>query len=155
MQYHRIPHSSLEISTLGLGTMTFGEQNSEADAHQQLDYAVANGINLIDVAEMYPVPPRPETQGLTETYVGNWLAKRGNREKLVLASKVSGPARNNDSSIPAQSRPGPQKYPRGAARQPEAAADRLSRFISGSLAAAANQLLLASWAIPGPTPRPP
>ena len=60
MQYHRIPHSSLEISTLGLGTMTFGEQNSEADAHQQLDYAVANGINLIDVAEMYPVPPRPE-----------------------------------------------------------------------------------------------
>lgn len=99
MQYHRIPHSSLEISTLGLGTMTFGEQNSEADAHQQLDYAVANGINLIDVAEMYPVPPRPETRGLTETYVGNWLAKRGNREKLVLASKVSGPARNNDSSI--------------------------------------------------------
>ena len=99
MLYHRIPHSSLEISTLGLGTMTFGEQNSEADAHQQLDYAVANGINLIDVAEMYPVPPRPETQGLTETYVGNWLAKRGNREKLVLASKVSGPARNNDSSI--------------------------------------------------------
>ena len=99
MQYHRIPHSSLEISTLGLGTMTFGEQNSEADAHQQLDYAVANGINLIDVAEMYPVPPRPDTQGLTETYVGNWLAKRGNREKLVLASKVSGPARNNDSSI--------------------------------------------------------
>ena len=99
MQYHRIPHSSLEISTLGLGTMTFGEQNSEADAHEQLDYAVSQGINLIDVAEMYPVPPRPETQGLTETYVGNWLAKRGNREKLVVASKVSGPARNNDSSI--------------------------------------------------------
>lgn len=65
MQYHRIPHSSLEVSTLGLGTMTFGEQNSEADAHAQLDYAVAQGINLIDVAEMYPVPPRPETQGLT------------------------------------------------------------------------------------------
>lgn len=140
MQYHRIPHSSLEISTLGLGTMTFGEQNSEADAHQQLDYAVANGINLIDVAEMYPVPPRPETRGLTETYVGNWLAKRGNREKLVLASKVSGPARNNDSSIRPNHVP-TAKYPRGAARQPEAAADRLSRFISGSLAAAANQLL--------------
>lgn len=153
MQYHRIPHSSLEISTLGLGTMTFGEQNSEADAHQQLDYAVANGINLIDVAEMYPVPPRPETRGLTETYVGNWLAKRGNREKLVLASKVSGPARNNDSSI----RPNhvwTAKYPRGAARQPEAAADRLSRFISGSLAAAANQLLWQAG-LYGPTPRPP
>lgn len=91
MQYHRIPHSSLEISTLGLGTMTFGEQNSEADAHQQLDYAVANGINLIDVAEMYPVPPRPETQGLTETYVGNWLAKRGNRENWCSPRRSAGP----------------------------------------------------------------
>lgn len=91
--------SALEISQLGLGTMTFGEQNSEADAHAQLDYAVSQGINLIDVAEMYPVPPRPETQGLTETYVGNWLAKRGNREKLVIASKVSGPSRNNDAGI--------------------------------------------------------
>ncbi|EMA4432344.1 NADP(H)-dependent aldo-keto reductase [Enterobacter hormaechei] len=99
MHYHRIPHSALEISQLGLGTMTFGEQNSEADAHAQLDYAVSQGINLIDVAEMYPVPPRPETQGLTETYVGNWLAKRGNREKLVIASKVSGPSRNNDAGI--------------------------------------------------------
>jgi len=99
MHYHRIPHSSLEISQLGLGTMTFGEQNSEADAHAQLDYAVSQGINLIDVAEMYPVPPRPETQGLTETYVGNWLTKRGNREKLIVASKVSGPSRNNDNAI--------------------------------------------------------
>lgn len=99
MHYHRIPHSSLEVSTLGLGTMTFGEQNSEADAHAQLDYAIANGINLIDAAEMYPVPPRPETQGLTESYIGNWLAKRGNREKLIIASKVSGPARNNDQGI--------------------------------------------------------
>ncbi len=79
--------------------MTFGEQNSEADAHAQLDYAVAQGINLIDVAEMYPVPPRPETQGLTETYVGNWLAKHGSREKLIIASKVSGPSRNNDKGI--------------------------------------------------------
>jgi aryl-alcohol dehydrogenase-like predicted oxidoreductase len=99
MHYHRIPHSSLEVSTLGLGTMTFGEQNSEADAHQQLDYAVSQGVNLIDVAEMYPVPPRPETQGLTESYVGSWLKARGNREKLVIASKVSGPARNNDAGI--------------------------------------------------------
>lgn len=99
MHYHRIPHSSLEISTLGLGTMTFGEQNSEADAHEQLDYAVSQGVNLIDVAEMYPVPPRPETQGLTETYVGNWLKQRANREKLVIATKVSGPSRNNDAGI--------------------------------------------------------
>jgi len=99
MHYHRIPWSSLEISTLGLGTMTFGEQNSEAEAHAQLDYAVSQGINLIDVAELYPVPPRPETQGLTERYVGNWLKARGNRDKLVIASKVSGPARNNDAGI--------------------------------------------------------
>ncbi|RJT39464.1 NADP(H)-dependent aldo-keto reductase [Rahnella woolbedingensis] len=99
MQYHRIPHSSLEVSLLGLGTMTFGEQNSEADAHQQLDYAVSAGINLIDTAEMYPVPPRPETQGLTESYIGSWLKARGNREKIVLASKVAGPSRGNDNAI--------------------------------------------------------
>ncbi|MEN4126936.1 NADP(H)-dependent aldo-keto reductase [Serratia marcescens] len=99
MQYHRIPHSSLEVSVLGLGTMTFGEQNSEADAHVQLDYALAAGVNLIDTAELYPVPPRPETQGLTESYIGSWIKARGNREKIVLASKVSGPVRGTDSSI--------------------------------------------------------
>ncbi|EPE3625722.1 NADP(H)-dependent aldo-keto reductase [Serratia marcescens] len=99
MQYHRIPHSSLEVSVLGLGTMTFGEQNSEADAHAQLDYALAAGVNLIDTAELYPVPPRSETQGLTESYIGSWIKARGNREKIVLASKVSGPVRGTDSSI--------------------------------------------------------
>ncbi|PHY80475.1 NADP(H)-dependent aldo-keto reductase [Serratia marcescens] len=99
MQYHRIPHSSLEVSVLGLGTMTFGEQNSEADAHAQLDYALAAGVNLIDTAELYPVPPRPEIQGLTESYIGSWIKARGNREKIVLASKVSGPVRGTDSSI--------------------------------------------------------
>ncbi|MHA3595284.1 NADP(H)-dependent aldo-keto reductase [Yersinia enterocolitica] len=99
MQYHRIPHSSLEVSLLGLGTMTFGEQNSEADAHAQLDYAVAAGINLIDTAEMYPVPPKPETQGLTEQYIGSWIKARGSRDKIILASKVSGPSRGNDKPI--------------------------------------------------------
>ncbi len=99
MRYHRIPHSSLEVSQLGLGTMTFGEQNSEVEAHQQLDYAVERGINFIDAAEMYPVPPRPETQGLTEQYIGRWLAKSGQRDKLILATKVAGPARGNDASI--------------------------------------------------------
>lgn len=64
MQYHRIPHSSLEVSELGLGTMTFGEQNSEADAHAQLDLAIASGINLIDTAEMYPVPHVLKLKGL-------------------------------------------------------------------------------------------
>ncbi len=112
MQYHRIPHSSLEVSLLGLGTMTFGEQNSEAEAHQQLDYAVAAGINLIDTAEMYPVPPRPETQGLTESYIGSWLKARGNREKIILARKVSGPSRGSDNADPPGSDAGSQKYPR-------------------------------------------
>lgn len=79
--------------------MTFGEQNSEADAHAQLDYAVAAGINLIDTAEMYPVPPRPETQGLTEQYIGRWIKARGCREKIILASKVSGPSRGDDQPI--------------------------------------------------------
>lgn len=99
MHYHRIPHSSLEVSQLGLGTMTFGEQNSEADAHAQLDLALSSGINLIDTAEMYPVPPRPETQGLTEKYIGSWLKKTGSRDKIVLASKVAGPTRGSDASI--------------------------------------------------------
>ncbi|ACT08024.1 aldo/keto reductase [Dickeya chrysanthemi Ech1591] len=99
MLYHRIPHSSLEVSTLGLGTMTFGEQNSEADAHAQLDLAVAAGVNLIDTAEIYPVPPRPQTQGLTESYIGSWLKSRGGREKLIIASKVAGPVRLNDNSL--------------------------------------------------------
>lgn len=97
MLYHRIPHSSLEVSVLGLGTMTFGEQNSEAQAHAQL--ALAKGVKLIDTAEMYPVPPRPETQWLTERYIGSWLKRHGQREKIVLASKVAGPARGNDNEI--------------------------------------------------------
>jgi len=99
MHYHRIPHSTLEVSQLGLGTMTFGEQNSEADAHAQLDLALRCGINFIDTAEMYPVPPRPETQGLTEQYIGSWLKQRGSRDKVILASKVAGPSRGNDASI--------------------------------------------------------
>ena len=99
MHYHRIPHSTLEVSQLGLGTMTFGEQNSEADAHQQLDFAIASGINFIDTAEMYPVPPRPETQGLTEQYIGSWLKARGSRDKVIIASKIAGPSRGADASI--------------------------------------------------------
>lgn len=95
MQYHKIPHSSLEVSKICLGTMTWGKQNSESEAHQQLDYALSQGINFIDTAEMYPVPPESETQGLTEQYIGTWLAKTGNREKVVLASKVAGPNRTN------------------------------------------------------------
>jgi aryl-alcohol dehydrogenase-like predicted oxidoreductase len=95
MKYHLLPKTDLNISTLCLGTMTFGEQNSEADAHAQLDYAVAAGINFIDTAEMYPVPGKATTQGLTESYVGSWLAKQS-RDKIILASKISGPNRGMD-----------------------------------------------------------
>jgi aryl-alcohol dehydrogenase-like predicted oxidoreductase len=92
MRYRPLGRTDISVSELCLGTMTFGEQNSEADAFAQLDRAVAAGINFIDTAEMYPVPPRAETQGLTETYIGNWLARRGQRDKLILATKVAGPA---------------------------------------------------------------
>ncbi|WP_341659674.1 NADP(H)-dependent aldo-keto reductase [Vibrio sp.] len=91
MQYNKLPHSSLEISQICLGTMTYGEQNSEREAFEQLDYALERGINFIDTAEMYPVPPNSESQGLTETYIGNWLKKSGRREKVVLATKIAGP----------------------------------------------------------------
>lgn len=91
MQYTKLPHSSLEVSKLCLGTMTFGEQNTQAEASSQLDYALERGINFIDTAEMYPVPPKAETQGKTEQFIGNWLEKSGKREKVLLATKVAGP----------------------------------------------------------------
>lgn len=91
MQYTKLPHSTLEISKLCLGTMTFGEQNSQQDAFVQLDYAVAQGINFIDTAEMYPVPPKAQSQGLTEQFIGNWLSKSGKREKVLIATKIAGP----------------------------------------------------------------
>jgi aryl-alcohol dehydrogenase-like predicted oxidoreductase len=88
MKYRDIPHTNLNVSLIGLGTMTWGEQNTEAEAHVQLDYAVDAGINFIDTAELYPVDPRAETQGRTEAYIGNWLNKRKDRDKLIIASKV-------------------------------------------------------------------
>ncbi|EHK9048534.1 NADP(H)-dependent aldo-keto reductase [Vibrio vulnificus] len=91
MQYTKLPHSTLEISKLCLGTMTFGEQNSQQDAFEQLDYAVAQGINFIDTAEMYPVPPKAQSQGLTEQFIGNWLSRSGKREKVLIATKIAGP----------------------------------------------------------------
>ncbi|MDR5900607.1 NADP(H)-dependent aldo-keto reductase [Halomonas icarae] len=91
MQTRPLGDTGIEVSRLCLGTMTFGEQNSEAEAHAQLDRAVAFGINFIDSAEMYPVPPRAETQGRTEAYIGSWLRHRGSRDDIILATKVSGP----------------------------------------------------------------
>ncbi len=95
MQYTKLPHSTLEVSKICLGTMTFGEQNTRDDACNQLDYALERGVNFIDTAEMYPVPPNGKTQGKTEEYIGHWLEKSGKREKIVLATKVAGPTRVN------------------------------------------------------------
>ncbi|MEH6460995.1 NADP(H)-dependent aldo-keto reductase [Chitinimonas sp. JJ19] len=92
MRYQPLGSSQLQVSALCLGTMTFGEQNTEAEAHAQLDLAYERGINFIDVAEMYPVPARAETQGLSERYLGTWLARQA-RDKLIIATKVAGPGR--------------------------------------------------------------
>jgi len=93
MQYRPLGRTNLNVSLITLGTMTWGEQNTEAEAHSQLDYATERGINLIDVAEMYPVPPKAETQGLSERYLGTWLKKSGKRNQLLIATKATGPAR--------------------------------------------------------------
>jgi aryl-alcohol dehydrogenase-like predicted oxidoreductase len=91
MELRKLGSSDLKVSPICLGTMTWGEQNTEAQAHEQLDYVVAQGVNFIDAAEMYPVPPKAETQGRTEQYLGSWLAARHNRNALVIATKVVGP----------------------------------------------------------------
>jgi len=93
MQTRPLGRTGINVSLIALGTMTWGEQNTEADAHSQLDLALESGINLIDAAEMYPVPPRPETQGRTEQYIGTWVSKGGRRDRVVLATKAAGPAR--------------------------------------------------------------
>ncbi len=93
MQYRQLGNSNLMVSQITLGTMTWGEQNTEAQAHAQIDLALGHGVNLIDAAEMYPVPPRPETQGLTEQYLGSWLKKSGKRAQVLIATKATGPAR--------------------------------------------------------------
>ena len=93
MQHRPLGRTGLNVSLICLGTMTWGEQNTEAHAHEQLDHAVASGINFIDTAEMYPVPPKAETAGRTEAYIGTWLKKRGRRDDLVIATKAAGPDR--------------------------------------------------------------
>src|SRR5690349_2691872 len=93
MEYRTLGRTDITVSVIGLGTMTFGEQNSESEGHAQIDYALDHGINLLDTAEMYPVPPRAETQGETERILGTWFKKSGKRSKVVLATKVAGPTR--------------------------------------------------------------
>jgi aryl-alcohol dehydrogenase-like predicted oxidoreductase len=90
MKYRKLGTTDLNVSLICLGSMNWGEQNTEQDAHEQLDYAISQGVNFIDTAEIYPVPPYKESQGSTETYIGNWLKKRKKRDDLIIASKVTG-----------------------------------------------------------------
>ncbi len=96
MEYRALGRTGIQVSLICLGTMTWGSQNSEAQAHEQLDYAFGQGVNFIDTAEGYPVTPvSRETQFLTETYIGNWIAARGRRDDIILATKVAGPSRDS------------------------------------------------------------
>ncbi|WP_338236474.1 NADP(H)-dependent aldo-keto reductase [Persicobacter diffluens] len=94
MKYSKLGNTSLEVSKICLGTMTFGQQNSEAEGHEQMDYALDQGVNFFDTAELYSIPPKAETQGSTERIIGSWFKKNGNRDKVILASKVAGPNPN-------------------------------------------------------------
>lgn len=94
MKYTTLPNTDIKISKICLGTMTFGQQNTEADGHAQMDYALEKGINFFDTAEMYSVPARQETFGSTEKILGTWFKKTGKREAIVLASKIAGPNPN-------------------------------------------------------------
>lgn len=90
MELRQLGQTDLFVSAICLGTMTWGEQNTEAEGHAQADYALDQGINFLDTAEMYSIPPRPETQGSTERIIGSWLKARKNRDKVIIASKVAG-----------------------------------------------------------------
>ena len=91
MDYRKLGRTDLDISVIGLGTMTWGFQNTQDEAFEQMDFALEQGINFFDTAEMYAIPPSEKTYGSTETIIGNWLASRSNREKVILATKISGP----------------------------------------------------------------
>ncbi|SEB39126.1 Predicted oxidoreductase [Nitratireductor aquibiodomus] len=94
MEKRRLGRSDLFVSQICLGTMTFGEQNTEAEGHEQMDRAVERGVNFLDMAELYPIPPKAETQGRTERCVGTWMKARGNRDQVIVASKVIGRTAN-------------------------------------------------------------
>lgn len=91
MEYNLLPNTEIKVSKICLGTMTWGRQNTEAEGHEQMDYAVDQGINFFDTAELYPVPANAETQGETERIIGSWFKKTGQRDQIVLATKIAGP----------------------------------------------------------------
>ncbi len=91
MNYRKLGITNLEVSTICLGTMTWGEQNTQEEGFEQMDYALDQGINFFDTAELYAIPPKKETFGKTEEIIGNWFKKKNNRSKVILATKISGP----------------------------------------------------------------
>ena len=93
MNYRKLGNTDLDVSTICLGTMTWGEQNTQEEGFEQMDYALDQGVNFWDTAELYAVPPKEETFGLTEKIIGNWFKKNKKREKVILATKAAGPAR--------------------------------------------------------------
>ena len=109
MEYRRLGRTDLKVSLICLGTMTWGQQNTEADGHAQMDYALDQGVNFFDTAELYSIPPRAETQGSTERIIGSWFKSRAARDKVILATKVAGRSENtwfrNDGSPAELSRP--------------------------------------------------
>ncbi|WP_159265600.1 NADP(H)-dependent aldo-keto reductase [Tenacibaculum maritimum] len=90
MKYTTLPNTTIKVSKICLGTMTWGKQNTEAEGHEQMDYALEQGVNFFDTAELYSVPATPETYGATEKIIGSWFKKTGNRDKVILASKIAG-----------------------------------------------------------------
>lgn len=103
MEYKKLGRTDLDISLIGLGTMTWGLQNTQEQGFEQMDYALDNGVNFFDTAEMYAIPPSEKTFGTTESIIGNWFTSRLNRDKVILASKIAGPGlpwiRNGDGQI--------------------------------------------------------
>ena len=91
MEYRKLGRTNLDVSLIGLGTMTWGLQNTQEQGFEQMDFALDQGINFFDTAEMYAIPPSATTFGTTETIIGNWFASRLNRDKVILASKIAGP----------------------------------------------------------------
>lgn len=100
MIYDKIPNSDIKVSKVCLGTMTFGEQTTEAEAHEQLDFALDHGVNFLDTAELYAVPSTKENNGKTEDYIGTWINKSGKRDKYIIATKVTGPTANREYIAP-------------------------------------------------------
>lgn len=92
MEYTNLPHTAIEVSKICLGTMTWGKQNTEAEGHEQMDYAFDQGVNFFDTAELYPIPPHKDRRSLTEKIIGTWFKKTGNRDKVILATKIAGKA---------------------------------------------------------------